>query len=562
MSAPTIPVVIYAARSKAEEPGKDSTGDQVKDVRARLESDQERFECAGPFIDHASGSKGDRGPDLRRAIEAAESAAARHGRAELWASISSRFARGSGKPGEARALGKLFYDLRAVGVTLRTVEDDEFITNEMLIGFASKQASKYADDLSANVRRGIRHRDPTKGPWGVPAYGFRKRDDGHWEPDPVEAPVARRMFDIYLQTSAYNAVLAALTLDGVRPRRGSMWTVALIRKVITGRSVLGYFRRGDDWVRGEHPAIVEEAIWEAAQRIAENSRKWTPKGGGRLPARHVFVRGMLVCDICGQAFLPRTERNGRETYQCKTAKQVGKKGCQMPILRRAEVEVPALRLFERWALDVDGTRERLAEQLAGREGTAREQAARAAREAADAASALDRFDRDYASGALDAADYGRLTAKFRDELSAADAERDRLHARADEVAAMLGGLDAEHEGLRRLAELRAAIAGQIGSAGDDVQALRAAMAAVFEKVHVVPEQLYEDQIERAEQPRGFAPGLAAGLEGDLLVVPAVRLDMIADPLEAGEADAFLRRVALAFGPLQRQPDNQHLTLVS
>ncbi len=32
--------------------------------------------------------------------------------------------------------------------------DDEFCTNEMLWGFASRRASKYSEDLSAHVRRG------------------------------------------------------------------------------------------------------------------------------------------------------------------------------------------------------------------------------------------------------------------------------------------------------------------------------------------------------------------------------------------------------------------------
>jgi site-specific DNA recombinase len=550
-----LPRIHYASRSKEEEAGKDSTGDQLASL-------SEKFgPPAAEYADHASGYTKDRGDALQRAMEHAARLADEHGRAELCVFKSERLARGSGRKDEARSVMEVYVEMRRAGVDLRSVEDDAFLTNPMLVGVADEMAHKYSRDLSAHVRRGIRNRDPAKGPWGQPAYGFRKREDRHWDQDPHEAPIARRIFDLYLETSSYNGVVAALTLEGVRPRRGSMWTTALIRKVITGRHVLGYHRRGGEWVSGKHEPIVDEATWEHAQRIAGNSRKWAPKGGGRLPSRHVFMRGMLTCGICGEAMLPRTERR-RETYECRKHKVAGNAACPMPVLGRAQVEVPALQMFEQWALDVDGTRERLARQLSGRGDAAREQARRAAHEEAAASAALDRADREFAKGTIAAEDYARLTEKFRGELAASEAERQRLEARAEEVAATLGGLDAEHEGLRRLAELRSAIAGHVSAAGDDVQALRAAMAAVFSKVYVVPEALYAEQVEHDKMPGAWAPGLAAEAGGDLLVVPSVHLDMVADPLEAGETDAFLRRVAVAFGPLQASADNQHLTLVS
>jgi DNA invertase Pin-like site-specific DNA recombinase len=87
---------------------------------------------------------------------------------------SSRLGRGTGKKGEARAIGKLLYDLLAEDVTVRSVSDDEFTTNEMLWGITSTQASKYARDLSAHVRRG-RRESFEAGNWG----GARRLPDGY-----------------------------------------------------------------------------------------------------------------------------------------------------------------------------------------------------------------------------------------------------------------------------------------------------------------------------------------------------------------------------------------------
>src|SRR5829696_413326 len=145
-----IAVIAYASRSKDEESGKSSTDDQIKAIREAVEHEGGRT-IVGEFSDHASGFSKNRGPDLEQAIRQAVARAP----SELWAFISSRFGRGTGKLGEARAIGKLFYDMRAVGVTLRTVKDNNYVTNEMLIGFASSQASKYSEDLKEHVRRGL-----------------------------------------------------------------------------------------------------------------------------------------------------------------------------------------------------------------------------------------------------------------------------------------------------------------------------------------------------------------------------------------------------------------------
>ena len=98
--------IIYAARSKAEEAGKESTDDQIEAIRNALPDDREVI--GEPYVDHASGYKSDRGPGLEAAIAAAEANAP----CELWVWKSNRLGCGTGRKGEARALGKLLYDLR------------------------------------------------------------------------------------------------------------------------------------------------------------------------------------------------------------------------------------------------------------------------------------------------------------------------------------------------------------------------------------------------------------------------------------------------------------------
>ena len=69
-----VPVVRYAARSKEEEEGNDSTGDQLLELNEWIEREPDRFAYGDSFEDHASGFRGDRGPDLEAAIATARRA--------------------------------------------------------------------------------------------------------------------------------------------------------------------------------------------------------------------------------------------------------------------------------------------------------------------------------------------------------------------------------------------------------------------------------------------------------------------------------------------------------
>src|SRR5437870_3644182 len=125
--------------------------------------------------------------------------------------------------------------------------------------------------------------------------------------------------------------------------------------------------------------------------------------------------------------------------------------------------------------------------------------------------------------------YERQVARVSEELAGAEAEAQHLSARAAELSALHSGLDAETEALRRLAELRRAVATTVGGATDDVGALRAAWAAVFDTTYLMTRAEYGRCIEEEDEPARWACDLAADLGPDLVLVPGVRLEMVADP---------------------------------
>lgn len=379
-------------------------------------------------------------------------------------------------------------------------------------------------------------------PWGTPAYGWKVGDDGHWEPVPEEIEVRLRVMRERVERwLPYSTIARALNREGVKPRRGKAWSPTVIKRMIEGREPLGFFWHDGAWVRGRHEAIVNEATWKLAQAVSEDGRKYAPnRRSGVLPKAHLFVRGMLRCPRCREAMLPRSEGVG--TYVCRGRKTWGT--CDMPILKRAEVDGAALRMFEECALDVDATRAHVERQLDDRAQEAAVLLDRAERDLAEREAALDRYDRDYTSGKLSARSFERLSGRAASELDAARAERDRLAERAASIHGTLASLDAETEALRRLTNLRSTVAGRVLSAGSDVDALRAAIGTVFDRVVLVPERWLKDGERDAHVDEdGYLDWLwdrQPEVEPERYRVMALaRPDMIL-------ADEALRRVAIAF----------------
>jgi hypothetical protein len=160
----------------------------------------------------------------------------------------------------------------------------------------------------------------------------------------------------------------------------------------------------------------------------------------------------------------------------------------MPDQNRAAVDTAFFSVFTQTSLDLEGTRRQVAEQIGARLGEVEAQANRAAREASSLRDQAARVEHDYRSGDLSAANYERITAEVAAELEAAEAEAARLEEHTDLVERASGDIDGESETLRALADLRSQIAGTIGSdsSAKEVDALRAAVASLFEVVYVRP----------------------------------------------------------------------------
>jgi hypothetical protein len=502
----TIPAIIYAARSASErDEGAKSTDSQLAVVREILARDG-REPYVRPFKeDGHSGSRKNRGPELQAAIDAAVAAAVEHGSAELWAFHSSRFARGSGRLGEARALGKLFYDLRAQGVALRTVEDDEFVRNEQLIGIASSQASKYAEDLGAHVRRGYLEKAREGRPmFGIVPDGYRvvyDHDDAgrivgrRMLKDPERKVIYELTWSLAVQGRSDRAIILELDRRGYRtsPRKRGHeprpFDANRVRQTLANPTYAGQqVHRGKVVGAGAWEAYVSPEDFERVQAMRRQRAHVSQRKGGRPPIGYLLGDGLGRC-VCGAKLDCVTDRHERKDgsrarrYVCRTHRE-RPQDCSVKPFDAALIDPAIVDNLDRMLGDVDDMRS----EIAGARRLQREKLQREAERAREdmvksdriAAAAKRKLDEALAAGHEERAD------AYADALAERKAERKRAEDRLNAALDAAVEPDGEVDESSFYGALRAELAGRMDGAREDVRRLNEALRDFLAFVELTP----------------------------------------------------------------------------
>jgi site-specific DNA recombinase len=465
MSAPT-PCIVYAARS-AEDEDEKSTGSQTAEVLKRIEAEGDR-DVIGEFAESGkSGYHGERGPELDAAMAAAEAAAADYGEAELWVFHSSRLARGDGTKGR-RSLNLIHAQLLYENVRVRSVADDEFVRNPMLVGIASEQNHKYSKDHGAHVARG-KGAAVEAGRWpGGPApdgYLIERSLDERGKtlaklvPDPERAQVVGIVFDLSEEGIGDPTIARRLNEAGHRTKAGKPWTRRRVQATLTNHVYAGRVvrwgrgsHRGGDYERldtpetfpGEHPALIEPPRFDRilAARAKRDNHRDRGKRGGRPTGRYALAK-LAVCERCGSPMYastsPYKRKDGshRRSYQCANVK-FATGLCDQPTVSAEQVDAAVVDYLDRLFVDV---KEWAAELARGAE---------IQRAGLDAAVAAERDKLDRADRSME-----KARARYRRAL---DADRE---TEVEVTLALMDDLKAEAEqardGLRSAQEKRAAL---------------------------------------------------------------------------------------------------------
>jgi DNA invertase Pin-like site-specific DNA recombinase len=557
--------VIYAAKSTADPRGSIDT--QVADCLAAVEAGGREL-IAEPFRDEAaSASKGDRGPGLAAAIAAAKTSAAEHGEAELWVQHSDRLARGSGKKGEARHLAALYFECLAVGVRLRSVQDDHNLEDAIRAVLIGERNHEDSARKSAATAAGLK-RTAERGQWagGRVPDGYVKLPREEGEPrrlalDPERSRVIERSLALGLRGLTSGAAARELNAAGLQARKvvkGGFelmpWTAWRVRKTWALAFYAGFVvHHGQIIGEGEWPRLIEAGDWYRLQHIcAARADAVRQKGrpGQRRTQRHLLA-GLGRCGRCGSpmhafANSPRADGTRSRGYRCAAATDAAAV-CDAPRIPAEIIERPFLAQLDALAVDLDGWIRERAGALEADRGAVAKSVEAAEGEVARLAAEADRVRGDYRRQL--AAGHDGAAQVAADALADVARDREQAEHRAAELRAVLDAAGeaspAGDDVLDLYADLQRALAGHV--AGDSVAEVNARLREAVDRVVMDP------QADGSVVLRAYlAPAFMATVETDPEAFAAAYAANMGLPAEVDGDDVAVRLDAPPMRPVEVQ----------
>lgn len=233
------------------------------------------------------------------------------------------------------------------------------VENEMFLGLHSVMAQSESENISANVKWGIRQRMKSGTfKFRYNLLGYAKGDDG--EPVIVESEAIhiRKIFDMYLQGSSLVQICDYLEEKQVLTKKGEVkWSQNVVKSMLTNERYCGDMLMQKTFIenpiskksrknRGElpkylitnnHPAIIERSVFQAVQ--AEMARRTNKRRVsdktitefGKYSGKYALSE-LLVCGECGSAYRRKTwkKRNGENegVWLCVNRIDNGREACK------------------------------------------------------------------------------------------------------------------------------------------------------------------------------------------------------------------------------------------
>ena len=365
-------VALYARVSSEAQEARGTIGSQLEVLRARIA--EQGDELAAEFCDDGySGARLDR-PGLDTLRDQAEAGAFD----AVWCLSPDRLAR-------AYAYQMLILDeLAQLGVRVLfsdapSLDDDP--QTRLLTQVQGVIAEYERCKIAERNRRGrlYRARSGEVVTWKAP-YGYRRvaRDaagPARLEVFEPEAAVVRRIYDDYVNGGqSIRRIMRALNTEQIpTPTGKAEWWHSTLCRILSNEAYVGrvYFnqtetipnnsatngarRRGatqrrrprEEWIEIPCPRILDDSVFDAAQRVSRDNSKWSPRN---LHAEAWLLRGLArcgSCDVCLNSHkLGRNADTVHRYYTCRNKARSGVPGQKLCPERSVRADVLDAFVFE------------------------------------------------------------------------------------------------------------------------------------------------------------------------------------------------------------------------
>ena len=295
------------------------------------------WEYAGVYVDEALTGTKDSRPEFQRMLTDCKV-----GKIDRILTKSlSRFARNTVTVLESvRMLKSLGIDVYFEEGNIHSLGADSELILTLLASFAQEESLSVSENQKWRIRKGFEQGEVMC--WRF-MLGYRI-EHGKVEIDPDGAEIVRDIFHRAIAGETYGSICRRLNAQGKTGALGKPFRSAHIRDILTNEKYTGNALLQKTFVRdhlskrqvankGElpqyyatetHPAIIDEATFEAAQEIVRQHAE--RRRDCARPQRSEFTT-KIRCPICGQAY-KRVTSNGTVGWNCSTYQDKGKRYCR------------------------------------------------------------------------------------------------------------------------------------------------------------------------------------------------------------------------------------------
>ncbi|MGM9684023.1 MAG: recombinase family protein, partial [Eubacteriales bacterium] len=318
--------VIYA-RYSSDNQREESIDGQLRECKAFAE--RNGIDIIGSYIDRAFSAKTDNRPDFQRMIKDSSSKA--FDVVIVWK--LDRFARDRYDSAYyKRTLRK--NGVKVVSATEIISEGAEGILLESLL---EGIAEYYSVELAEKTLRGMTENALACKINGSVPLGYVATEDGHYQIDPIFAPIIVEIYQMYLDGMTMQEIVNNLRSRGIRNRKGAEISENVVSNILKNRRYLGEYIFRDIVIPNGIPQIVSQELFERVQeRMAKNK-----KSPARYKAEEEYLLSTkLFCGKCQRMMAGESGKRRDEAiyryYKCSGVKR--KLGCDKKTVRKDWIE--------------------------------------------------------------------------------------------------------------------------------------------------------------------------------------------------------------------------------
>lgn len=194
----------------------------------------------------------------------------------------------------------------------------------VLLTFSQFERELIAERVRDSIRTRKRH---GKVHGGLPPFGYVSTADG-LRIDDAEAEIVRFIFDEFLRTKRYTAVMKAVREAGLcssikyskrgEPRGGKPLNPSTVYQIIQSPIYVGEIQGHDRTYHGRHEPLIPREIWEAAQVIGTERKRRPP----HAKQTNHFLAGRLWDDLGRHMLLDIDWHRGQAYYSYSSSNAI------------------------------------------------------------------------------------------------------------------------------------------------------------------------------------------------------------------------------------------------